>query len=56
MVKNKVIKLKITSDEVEIIAVTHGTASTYKRMGCRCEICVTWAISSGFVKRSRSLK
>ncbi|VAX44329.1 Uncharacterised protein [Acinetobacter calcoaceticus] len=31
-------------------SMAHGNPRAYKRMGCRCEICVTWAISSGFVK------
>lgn len=31
-------------------SMVHGNPRAYKRMGCRCEICVTWAISSGFVK------
>ncbi len=31
-------------------SMAHGNQRAYKRMGCRCEVCVTWAISSGFVK------
>lgn len=31
-------------------SMAHGNQRAYKRMGCRCEICVNWAISSGFVK------
>jgi len=31
-------------------SLVHGNQRAYKRMGCRCQICVDWAISSGFVK------
>lgn len=47
---------KITPDEVEITSVTHGIPSTYKRMGCRCTVCVEWAISTGFVKTKPKLE
>jgi hypothetical protein len=40
---------KVTPEEITK-TLPHGTVRTYKRMGCRCEICVNWAISSGFVK------
>lgn len=48
--------LKIPSNKIKPVkpkqfeSMPHGNPKAYKRMGCRCEICVTWAISSGFVK------
>ena len=34
---------KIKLAENEVIEVKHGTATQYKKFGCRCKKCVAWA-------------
>lgn len=33
---------KIKPAKNEVIEVKHGTATQYKKFGCRCELCVAW--------------
>ena len=43
----------IKQAEIKAHKTKHGTSDTYKKLGCRCEKCMQWALSAGVVKTNQ---
>jgi hypothetical protein len=44
---------EIKPAKTHIYKANHGTSDTYKKLGCRCEKCMQWALSVGVAKTTQ---
>lgn len=44
---------EIKQAEIQVHKTNHGTSDTYKKLGCRCEKCMQWALKAGVVKTTQ---
>ena len=44
---------EIKQAEIQVHKTNHGTSDTYRKLGCRCDKCMQWALKAGVVKTTQ---
>ena len=44
---------EIKQAEIQVHKTNHGTSDTYRKLDCRCDKCMQWALKAGVVKTTQ---